>query len=78
MKFKSVRSFRYGKGVEIEPGTYIPDTGEDAGVPHHYSDREEVEGLLAGFRILEINHMERVFEGKRPSGRWEVWTERVP
>ena len=78
LEFKSKRSFRYGKGVEIEPGTYIPDTGEDAGIPHHYSDREEVEGLLAGFRILEINHMERVFEGKRPSGRWEVWAERVP
>jgi ubiquinone/menaquinone biosynthesis C-methylase UbiE len=78
LEFKSVRSFRYGKGVELEPNTYIPDIGEDAGIPHHYSDRAEVEALLVGFHILEINHMERIFEGQRRSGRWEVWAERPP
>ncbi|MGY4707609.1 class I SAM-dependent methyltransferase [Candidatus Bipolaricaulota sp. J31] len=78
LEFKSKRSFRYGRGKEIEPGTYIADTGEDAGVPHHYSDREEVEALLVGFRILEIDHLERIFAGERRSGRWEVWAERLP
>lgn len=74
--FKSKHSFRYGKGREIEPNTFIPDTGEDAGVPHHYSDREELEELLQNFTIREINHMERIFEGGYHSSHWEVWLER--
>ncbi len=76
LEFKSVRSFRYGVGTEIELGTYVPDIGEDAGIPHHYSDRAEVEALLEGFVIREINHLERIIEGGHPSGRWEVWAER--
>ena len=76
LTFKSKRSFRYGRGVEIEPDTFIPDIGEDAGVPHHYSDRDEVEALLKGFRILEINHMERIFQGGHHSSYWEVWVEK--
>jgi hypothetical protein len=39
--FKSKRSFRYGRGEEIEPDTFIPETGDDTGIPHHYSDREK-------------------------------------
>ena len=75
--FKSKHSFRYGKGRDIEPNTFIiPDTGEDAGVPHHYSDREELEELLQNFTIREINHMERIFEGGYHSSHWEVWLER--
>jgi len=69
LEFKSKRSYRYGKGKEIEPGTFIPDTGEDAGIPHHYSDRGEVEKLLEGFRILEISHVERaLFREVRSTG----------
>lgn len=76
LEFKSKRSFRYGEGREIEPDTFIHTTGEDAGIPHHYSDRGEIEGLLVDFSVLEIDHMERVFgEGNR-SARWEVWVER--
>lgn len=76
LQFKSKRSYRYGRGEEIEPDTFIPDTGEDAGVPHHYSDREEIEELLQKFTIRVINHMERIFEGGHHSGYWEVWVER--
>jgi hypothetical protein len=76
LQFKSKQSFRYGRGEEIEPGTFIPDVGEDRGVPHHYSDREEVEELLQDFAIREINHMERIFEGDHHSSYWEVWAER--
>jgi cyclopropane fatty-acyl-phospholipid synthase-like methyltransferase len=76
LTLKSKRSFRYGKGEEIESDTYIPDTGEDSGVPHHYSDREETEELLRDFVIREINHMERIFEGGYHSSYWEVWLEK--
>jgi len=76
LQFKSKRSFRYGRGKEIEPDTFIPDIGEDAGIPHHYSDREEIEELLQDFAIWEINHMERIFKGGHHSSHWEVWVER--
>jgi len=76
IEFKSKRSYRYGKGQKIEPDTFIAETGEDAGVPHHYSDREEVEQLVGEFILHEINHMEQIFEGKYHSGRWEVWLEK--
>ncbi|HEC63610.1 MAG TPA: class I SAM-dependent methyltransferase [Candidatus Acetothermia bacterium] len=78
LEFKSKRSFRYGRGKKIEPETYVAETGEDAGILHHYSDQDEIERLLAGFVILEINHLERRVEGKWPSGQWEVWAKRLP
>lgn len=74
--FKSKRSFRYGRGEELEPDTFIPDIGEDSGVPHHYSDREELEELLQDFAIREINHMERISDLGYHSSYWEVWVER--
>ena len=76
IQFKSKRSYRYGKGREIEPGTYIAESGDDAGIPHHYSDREEVEALVKGFILHEIDHMERIFEGEYHSAWWEVWLEK--
>jgi len=76
IEFKSKRSYRYGKGREIEPDTFIAEGGGDAGIPHHYSDREEVEELTKEFILHEINHMERIFEGEYHSARWEVWLEK--
>ncbi len=78
LEFKSKRSFRYGQGRKIEPETYVAEEGEEAGIPHHYSDQAEIERLLEGFVILELNHLERRMEGKWPSGQWEVWAERLP
>lgn len=76
IEFKSKRSYRYGKGQEIEPDTFIADSGGDAGIPHHYSDRAEVEQFTRDFILHEINHMEQIFEGKYRSARWEVWLEK--
>lgn len=76
LTFKSKRSFRYGKGEKLEPETFIHDEGADSGVPHHYSDREEIEHLLRAFAILEIDHMERIYEGGYHSSHWEVWVEK--
>jgi SAM-dependent methyltransferase len=76
LTFKSKRSFRYGKGERTEPETFIHGEGADSGIPHHYSDREEIEHLLRAFAILEINHMERIYEGGYHSSHWEVWVEK--
>jgi ubiquinone/menaquinone biosynthesis C-methylase UbiE len=77
LTFISTRSYRYGRGEEIEPGTFIPDEGVDAGVPHHYSDRGEVEDLLKKFAILKMELVERIDEQGRRHSHWEVVVEKI-
>jgi len=67
--FKSQESYRYGRGRQIEPNTFIPDEGYDAGTPHHYSDRSEVQDLLSGFSVVRLFHMQQGTE-KHPSAWW--------
>lgn len=43
-----------GKGRKIEPGTYICDSGIEAGMPHHFFTRQEVETLLERFEIMTL------------------------
>lgn len=40
--------------VEIEPRTYIPATGHDKGVPHHFFTEREVQRLLSLFELVEL------------------------
>ena len=47
--------------VEIEPGTYLPRTGSEAGLPHHIFDEE---GLRKAFGGFEIEYLERRDEGR--------------
>ena len=76
LTFQSKRSYRYGRGREIEPNTFIPDIGEDRDVPHHYSDREELEKVLQAFTILEIELLEKLYESGHRSSHWEVLVEK--
>jgi SAM-dependent methyltransferase len=39
---------------QVEPGTYIPRSGPEAGVPHHYFEIEEIHEVFSDFSILEI------------------------
>lgn len=79
LTFLSKRSYRYGNGKEIEPGTFIPDIGPDAGIPHHYSDLKELEDLLKRFTILKIELVERtekIDNQERRHSHWEVVVEK--
>ncbi len=38
----------------IEPGTYIPRSGPEAGILHHYFTVEEVHEVFRGFKILDL------------------------
>lgn len=73
--FLSTRSDRYGQGEEIAPNTFITSSGADSGTPHHFSDRAEVEELLADFARFEIELAETVDHGHRHS-HWQVLIER--
>jgi SAM-dependent methyltransferase len=48
-----------GTGTPIEPGTYVLDRGADAGIPHHFCSQAEIEGLMGGFELQELRHVER-------------------
>lgn len=43
---KSDKADLYGRGREIEPKTFVLDTGKEVGVPHHYFDEEELRELF--------------------------------
>ncbi len=57
--FKARESYRFGRGRQIEPNTFVAEEGDDAGTPHHYSDRAEVEELLLGFSVLRVFHLQQ-------------------
>ena len=43
---------------QVEPGTYIPLDGREAGLPHHYFTPEELRDLFKAFSIQDI-HLDR-------------------
>jgi ubiquinone/menaquinone biosynthesis C-methylase UbiE len=62
--FLSKRTHSYGKGVEIEKGTFIEGEGQEKGVMHHFANREELQNIFSGFTILNIDLREKEVEGK--------------
>ena len=50
----STRGYRYGQGQEIEPDTFLPETGPDTGHPHHFCDEACARALLASFDLTEL------------------------
>lgn len=50
----STRGHRYGQGQKIEPGTFLPESGSDAGLPHHFFDESGARALLAAFDLIEL------------------------
>jgi SAM-dependent methyltransferase len=51
---KTTKADSCGCGHEIEPGTYVRDTGDESGVPHHYYDEAEVRALFAEWDLLVL------------------------
>jgi len=74
--FQSKRSYRYGKGLQVEPDTFIPDIGADSGIPHHYSDLHELADLLDGFVIHKIELLETSGAEEQKSSHWGVFLEK--
>jgi len=60
--FQSKRSPSYVKEEEVEPGTITKKDGPETRIPHHFVDRNELFEMLSGYRILELNHVEREYD----------------
>ena len=39
---------------QVEAGTFIPQSGPESGIPHHYFTEEELHEVFRKFRILEM------------------------
>lgn len=72
----SDRHYRRGSGVEVEAGTYIPDVGIDAGLPHHFSTREEIGMLVRDCTILRLDLEEQEEEGGSRRSHWLLLFEK--
>lgn len=55
--FISRESSEYRRGEEIEPHTFVPNEGIEAGVPHHFVDEEETRSLMQCFKAIEVYHL---------------------
>jgi len=71
-----------GKGEKIEPGTYICDSGIEAGMAHHFFARQEVETLLEGFEIMSLKerraeYVSRSSELPVMGVHWEIKAQKV-
>jgi SAM-dependent methyltransferase len=43
--------------MEIEPGTFVPTSGKEAGLPHHIFSAEELGSLFPGYNVLELDEI---------------------
>jgi SAM-dependent methyltransferase len=48
----SDKSGNFGKGREIEPGTFIMDEQDESGVPHHFFDEVGIRRLFQNWELL--------------------------
>ena len=51
--FASISDARFGQGRKLGEGTYAPEEGDEAGVPHVYFDREQLLSLLHPLFTIE-------------------------
>ncbi len=72
----STRGYRHDKGKQIEPGTVIPDIGQDCGIPHHYFDLEEIAREFAAFIIRAIDLNETTNTDGYLSSHWFIRAEK--
>jgi SAM-dependent methyltransferase len=76
LSIPSTRGYRHDKGRQIEPGTVIPDIGQDCGIPHHYSDLGEIACEFAGYVIREIKLDEVMNDDGYLSSHWFIQAEK--
>ena len=78
--FISTESSEYGKGKEIEHNTFVPDSGPEEGVPHHFVTKEEVEILMSSFEMMKLynyKHKGLLKVGNYVSAHWIYFGRKI-
>lgn len=72
---KSPATWYYGRGREIEPGTFIRPPRRDRPtkeMPVHFCTEEEADRLFADFRVRAKRHVEQFRRSGKRLARWEL------
>ncbi len=70
LTLNSTRNKHFGRGSEVEPGTFRNPEKEDGQHLHHYSDEKDVRYLLGGWHIESIRESEESLTGRPFPGSW--------
>jgi len=70
LTLNSTRNRHFGKGSEVEPGTFHNPEKGDGEHLHHYSDEHDVRDLLSHWRIESLKESEECLAGKPYPGSW--------
>jgi ubiquinone/menaquinone biosynthesis C-methylase UbiE len=62
--FLSKKTYSHAKGVEVETETFMETKGHEKGIINHYTDREELQKLFQGFKMVSVDLSERMVEGR--------------
>ena len=54
--FVSTESSEFGKGEEEEKNSFIPTSGPEKGVLHHFTTEDEVSSLMSKFKQISLSH----------------------
>ena len=58
---RSVEDSECGRGKEVDKNTFVLQEGYEKGIIQHFFDQKEIEELLKGFRIFDIECYEEKF-----------------
>ncbi|MDP3722487.1 MAG: methyltransferase domain-containing protein [Candidatus Omnitrophota bacterium] len=74
LNLRSPESFDFGKGEQIEPGTFILAEGPEQGLPQHFWTEQEIQEALRGFEVLNWElHVRWLDQAKSArDSRWAI------
>jgi cyclopropane fatty-acyl-phospholipid synthase-like methyltransferase len=75
---QSIYGHRFKNGFQVEHNTFIPELGEDAGIPHHFCDLMEVSILLQNFKVMSVEQNEHYNEVGYKSAHWFIHAVKIP
>jgi SAM-dependent methyltransferase len=73
----SIRHWRFGTGVETDPGTFVDEQHWEGSVPHHYCREEEVRELLRDYTIESMVEHEFREQDDRVHWHWRVLARKL-
>lgn len=82
----STNAGNHYKGIEIERNTFVRDNGDEAGVPHHYFDENEVRELFQDWRFLCLSEQVNTYietesgfykTNPFPYTKWNIIVEKI-
>jgi len=69
VNYLSTRTYKYGKGAQIDEGTFVEQEGVERGVVHHFADEQRLRQLFKWFTVIDLQLSEKEVEGNTSS----VW-----